>query len=447
MASRLVTLAFAGAGTTTKKNAEDLLDDFLGIENKDLPRDLDLRLIFPASKKHITKTLDLVYNWSADRSLEYDAVFDKDYSSSDNATKDYIKDATDTVESENVNADLIDQLVSDREADKDAEVYLVLAWGEKGDDLSEDLLDKAKPLEIPTLDLTAGLDDLDFKEDEPDADTEPPPEEEPPARRRRGRSRSANEDNAEESSNEDKPAPRTRGRSRAKSLDEPERDLPDDKPAPARRRSRAKPKATDEAQATPEVNEALAEGQESHQEKVARLREETEANHKAARAKVDARNASVPFSGDLGRKFNFHRANEVTVPKHEKLRELTLRLAQVYEEIIPDEAQHEKHCAITQLEAALMWANAGVARYEGGENPTTGQKAADDKPAGRRSAGRRRNDGSPAQARTPRERAVQQIWDEEEEAWKPKGRGRPPKGSKIRWIDPKTGEAVDVTDE
>ena len=67
-----------------------------------------------------------------------------------------------------------------------------------------------------------------------------------------------------------------------------------------------------------------------------------------------------------------------------------------------------------------------------------------EKPASpRKSRGRPRKDGSAAQARSPEERAVKEIYDDDEGEWVRAGRGRIPKGVRSRLVDPKTGDVLD----
>jgi hypothetical protein len=63
----------------------------------------------------------------------------------------------------------------------DTQLYLVVLWGEEGDEETEALVRIAAELEIPTKDLTAGMDDVLF-EDKPEPEPEPEPT---PARRSR----------------------------------------------------------------------------------------------------------------------------------------------------------------------------------------------------------------------------------------------------------------------
>lgn len=71
----------------------------------------------------------------------------------------------------------------------DTQLYLVVLWGEDGDEDTERLVRIAAELEIPVKDLTAGMDDVLF-EDKP----EPEPEPEPTPARRSRRTRASVED-------------------------------------------------------------------------------------------------------------------------------------------------------------------------------------------------------------------------------------------------------------
>lgn len=67
---------------------------------------------------------------------------------------------------------------------------------------------------------------------------------------------------------------------------------------------------------------------------------------------------------DLQHRFAFHKANEVTTPIHEQIRNTLNATAQELNQVVPD--GREKSLMITHLEEAMMWANAGVARSQGG---------------------------------------------------------------------------------
>jgi hypothetical protein len=132
---------------------------------------------------------------------------------------------------------------------------------------------------------------------------------------------------------------------------------------------------------------------------------------------------------DLVNRVSYHPANEVTIPMHEAVRAATLAYMTVLDQILPE--GREKSLAFTQAEQAMFWANAAVAR----------SGAAPQEPA--KTPGRPRKDGQPTQPRTAAEKAKTEVWDEDDQEWKPKGRGRLPKGAVTRLVDPKTGDVIE----
>jgi len=58
--------------------------------------------------------------------------------------------------------------------------------------------------------------------------------------------------------------------------------------------------------------------------------------------------------------FTYHKANENQVDRYEYLRENAKALANAIDERVPD--GREKSLALTNLEQAIFWANAGIAR-------------------------------------------------------------------------------------
>jgi hypothetical protein len=63
---------------------------------------------------------------------------------------------------------------------------------------------------------------------------------------------------------------------------------------------------------------------------------------------------------DLRNRFIFHPATEKTGPQHERVRAECLRLARLFNEMLPD--GREKSTAMTKLEEVMMWSNAAIAR-------------------------------------------------------------------------------------
>jgi hypothetical protein len=67
---------------------------------------------------------------------------------------------------------------------------------------------------------------------------------------------------------------------------------------------------------------------------------------------------------DLKHRFQFHPADtENKQLDHEGVRDVCLQAAEFFDGVMPD--GREKSLAVTKLEEAMMWANAGVARADG----------------------------------------------------------------------------------
>jgi hypothetical protein len=67
---------------------------------------------------------------------------------------------------------------------------------------------------------------------------------------------------------------------------------------------------------------------------------------------------------DLRHRFQFHPADaQNTQDDHESVRSACLRTAVVINTCVPE--GREKSLAITKLEEAMMWSNAGIARGDG----------------------------------------------------------------------------------
>ncbi len=58
-------------------------------------------------------------------------------------------------------------------------------------------------------------------------------------------------------------------------------------------------------------------------------------------------------------RMGYHKANDVTVPLHRELRQDFIHVAEMVIRKVP--AGRERSLALTSLQEALMWANAGVA--------------------------------------------------------------------------------------
>lgn len=65
---------------------------------------------------------------------------------------------------------------------------------------------------------------------------------------------------------------------------------------------------------------------------------------------------------DLLNRFNYHRPGEEAMDHHQVIRESALDLAYVIVSLVPD--CRERSLALTNLEQAMFWANAAIARVD-----------------------------------------------------------------------------------
>lgn len=68
---------------------------------------------------------------------------------------------------------------------------------------------------------------------------------------------------------------------------------------------------------------------------------------------------------DLEHRFAFHKANETTGPIHSEIRHILFGTAERIDLLLPD--GREKSLVMTNLEQAMFWANASIARTSGGD--------------------------------------------------------------------------------
>jgi hypothetical protein len=268
-----ITLAFAGPADVTPAVTKALLNDFLGFDKEDadgyaLPIDREIELIFPLSEE-LPSGLATVLAWSEYADLPFTAVVDKEAPGGEG-----IDDAAEVIKATNVNAKIVDMLTH-----ATGEGVLVLLWGEgddAGDDDTETLMELAQSEGIRVIDLTAGLDDMIFAEEEP----EPEPEPEPVVTKRRGRRTAADFSSApvaveETPAVEEKPARRGRSRKAEEPLVQDEEPLVDEpvaeeapaKPARKKRRTKAQieidNRADTTAAATKDYHDRLTAAKES----------------------------------------------------------------------------------------------------------------------------------------------------------------------------------------
>ena len=286
MSETPITVAFAGPADVTPEAIKALLNDYLGFGPDDAdgyptPSDREIELIFPIQKDHLSQGLQNVLAWSAYADLPYTAVIPKAELYSD-ATSEYRNEAVERIPAVNVNAEIVDLLSHAK-----GEGVLVLLWGEgddAGDEDTEMLLDLALAENVKVVDLTAGLDDMTFADEEPAPEPEPEPaparrsrrsaakaetEPEPEKPARRGSRRAAvgdgvtDDTEALQAAQDEKPARRGRSRKAEEPLVQPEEPLVDETAAeepakPARRSRRTKAQIESDERAAAEQRDTAA---------------------------------------------------------------------------------------------------------------------------------------------------------------------------------------------
>ena len=65
--------------------------------------------------------------------------------------------------------------------------------------------------------------------------------------------------------------------------------------------------------------------------------------------------------GDLNNRFTYHTPDSEQIPKYQVIRDRALGLAELINAACPE--SREKSLAVTNLEQAVMWANASIARH------------------------------------------------------------------------------------
>lgn len=67
-----------------------------------------------------------------------------------------------------------------------------------------------------------------------------------------------------------------------------------------------------------------------------------------------------PTNTDLEKRFTYHAPTPDQIPKYQELRDTAKDLAYRINELVPQ--SREQSLALTHLEQAIFWANAGIAR-------------------------------------------------------------------------------------
>jgi len=66
---------------------------------------------------------------------------------------------------------------------------------------------------------------------------------------------------------------------------------------------------------------------------------------------------------EIDNRFTYHAPDDEKVVKHQAIRNGGKELAELIDALVPE--GREKSLAVTKVEEAVMWANAGLARSEG----------------------------------------------------------------------------------
>lgn len=401
-----ITIAVAGAGDTTEANVEALLNDLLGFGDEgddgyyvDSDRE-EINVFFPASKTHSNKNLDKVVAWTAKANLPFYVAVDEDQvEKPDRKMKTTLADAEEVKEVSDVNAELIDVL--EIAATNGQEAYLILLFGDDEEGPSDeiyDLLEAADAAGIQVKDLTAGLDDIKITDDaaeaEPEPDPEPEPEPEKPTRRGRGRKAAAEEQKVEETPLEETKVTADEARAAAAEAKE--------KGAAAKAAARKKvDDALEAKKATPDLpHDRQTESSLGSGSVLVSVDDLTGLYQTLAwaadyLAAVDTSNAYVNLSDEV------------------KPRPLTQVVV----------------AATNWLKERLGTPSEATGDPESDEQTNPAAEVPPEATGPRKSRGRPRKDGTPAQPKDPDEPTITVFEDEDGNLTKA-GRGRPPKGQK-----------------
>lgn len=170
-------IVFAGPGASDIENTRGLLNDFIGWTDNEIPEDDDTTLIFPIDKvsaKH--KGLRTVMEWVNENEAVNEVILDE---GEESPSFELFTEFAETREAKNPAFEAITYLVARKESH---EPFLVVLWGDEGDQATEAIIDMAIANDIMTLDLTAGMNSISFEEDdEPakEAKQDDPPWEDP----------------------------------------------------------------------------------------------------------------------------------------------------------------------------------------------------------------------------------------------------------------------------
>lgn len=153
-----VTIGVIGAGALSQKMIRATFNDQLEAAGDD-----GLHLVLPVSKQHMTEQVDAVLAWAEKNEVPVTLVYD---GSIDDI--EYAKDDIDVQSASKIGDGLVGVL---KEALAVADARLFVFWDEDDDD-GYLTFEAAHEAGVPCFDLTNGLEDLSFADDEPTAEEE-----------------------------------------------------------------------------------------------------------------------------------------------------------------------------------------------------------------------------------------------------------------------------------
>jgi hypothetical protein len=165
-----VAVAVAGSASISSENLDDLLADWLMLGTEE---EREFRFFLPADEALSTPVVNDTSEWIDSIDAGYIAVTGKISTSRRRGAqqnlaadiKQYAQDVILVRDDETVIEKLISSLTAAEEVDGFTP-HLLLAWGDEPDELTEELAGRALDAGIKVLDLTAGLDDLGWSEEE-----------------------------------------------------------------------------------------------------------------------------------------------------------------------------------------------------------------------------------------------------------------------------------------
>lgn len=146
-----LTIAFFGEGEMSSRAVKTTLNDYL----EDKP---EVEFVLPLTRDHFTETLQIVGEYAVAAEIPWSGVTDAE-SSNSRVIKPYLKDATEVKEGVNITTLMVNALKRAEDA------VLVVLWPNDEEDASEALSDicaKAAAAEIPVLEMTSAMSEIEL---------------------------------------------------------------------------------------------------------------------------------------------------------------------------------------------------------------------------------------------------------------------------------------------